>query len=371
MNLKRLNPQGCFRIYRWLFALCLVCMAWQPAKAQERLVALPALQISIRDALREIESQTGYLFAIGHSNFDMTKTVKLAHARGSVRDILNTLLDGSGREYRVDGDQILLIPVQLDPEEQKTMVIKRFDWSLSYSDDQFHEDARADSLRRVALEALRRNELVTPEVEMTILVDSVFRFPSSTFTWGDLKAREWKKPSYLQSNNHILIKTNLLHNVAAKAITLSGETGIDRQTSLDLSWGYNGWNRNGSADDNKKLIHWYLRPEFRWWACDRFEGHFFGAHAFYWQYNVSQHRIPLLFEKENQYEGNAFGVGISYGYHWAWNRRWGMEFNVGVGVAFMNYDKYDCVKCGDKLGNFDKTYIGPTSLGIKLVYLIK
>ena len=48
-----------------------------------------------------------------------------------------------------------------------------------------------------------------------------------------------------------------------------------------------------------------------------------------------------------------------------------MEFNVGAGVAFMRYDKFDCERCGDKLGEYRKTYFGPTSLGVKLIFVIK
>lgn len=327
--------------------------------------------MEIRDVLREIESQTGYLFAIGHSNFDMTRTVAMSHRQGAVSDILDEALEGTGRNFHMDGDQILLIPVQLPPEEQKTMVIRRFDWSLSYGNEQFMTDASQDSLRRTALESIRNNRPAdTPEAEVTVIVDSVFRLSSKTLSWGDLSEQEWKRAS-ADTPNHFLLKTNLLHIGLGQAISLSGEIGTGRQTSVDLSWGWNGWNRDGSYDDNKKLIHWFLRPEFRYWTCERFDGHFFGLHAFYWQYNVSGHKVPMLFKKQYQYEGNAFGAGVSYGYHWAWSRHWGMEFNVGVGVAFMNYDKFECEKCSDKQGNFDKTYFGPTSLGIKLVYLIK
>lgn len=254
MNIT-LNFTRRIRFRRWLTAVCLAVACIQPGRAQERMVVLPALQVSIRDALREIESQAGYLFAIGHSNFDMTRTVAMSRRQGAVRDILVELLKNTGRDFRVDGDQILLIPVQLDPEEEKTMVVRRFDWSLSYGDEQFLEDARADSLRRVTLEALRKNEPVDPEVEVTVLVDSVFRFPAYTLGWGDLNGLNWRRPSSLPSKNHFLLKTNLLHSAAGQAITLAGETGIGERTTLDFSWGWNGWNRDGSYEDNKKLIH--------------------------------------------------------------------------------------------------------------------
>ena len=85
---------------------------------------------------------------------------------------------------------------------------------------------------------------------------------------------------------------------------------------------------------------------------------------------MGRHKIPLLFDKEYQYEGNAFGAGVSWGYHQMLGKRWGIEFNVGAGVALMNYDKFKCGRCGDLVDNYNKTYFGITSLGIKLAYVI-
>jgi hypothetical protein len=51
--------------------------------------------------------------------------------------------------------------------------------------------------------------------------------------------------------------------------------------------------------------------------------------------------------------------------------RWGIEFNVGVGVAQLRYDKYGCDKCDQLEGTFNKTYFGLTRAGINLVFIIK
>ena len=169
----------------------------------------------------------------------------------------------------------------------------------------------------------------------------------------------------------LAIKTNLLY-AATLTPNLGGEIGLGKKTSLEFAGGINKWNQDGSYEDNKKFAHWILKPEFRYWLCERFNGHFFGLHAFYSQYNIGGYNIPLLdFEKEYRYEGDAIGGGISYGYHWIWSKRWGMEFNIGVGVAYLDYTRSNCDKCSPPGGEFTKTYFGPTSAGIKLVYLIK
>ena len=348
-----------------LFALLLAVSA-VPALGQEREVTLSGRTISIRDALREIEDKTDYLFSLGHSNFDMSNVVELADNHATVKEILDQLLEGTGRTYRMDGaTQILIIPARMDKQEESRMVILPFDWSKSYKDSDFERDAREDSLRRAGGREPRTR------TEVTVTADSAFTYPSRTLPLNIGRGTSWTAVSYATKSNILTIKTNLLHGALALAPNIGLETGIGPNTSIELTTGINLWNRKSSDDNNKKLIHSYLRPEFRYWLCDRFDGHFFGLNAFYWQYNVSQHEIPMMFEKEYQYEGHAFGAGVSYGYHLMLGRRWGLEFNAGVGVAFMKYDKYECARCGDLIDNYNKTYFGPTSLGIKLVYVIK
>jgi outer membrane protein OmpA-like peptidoglycan-associated protein len=41
---------------------------------------------------------------------------------------------------------------------------------------------------------------------------------------------------------------------------------------------------------------------------------------------------------------------------------------VGVGYAYLDYDKYSCETCGDKLGSETRNWFGPTKAGITLIY---
>lgn len=52
-----------------------------------------------------------------------------------------------------------------------------------------------------------------------------------------------------------------------------------------------------------------------------------------------------------RYDGKIYGAGISYGYHWILKNRWSMEATIGAGYARLDYDKYACGKCGEKLGH--------------------
>lgn len=170
------------------------------------------------------------------------------------------------------------------------------------------------------------------------------------------------------------IKTNLLYGAYTYTPNLGIEAGLGRKTTLSLSGGYNPWNLSGTTENNKKLVHWLGQLELRYWLCQRFNGHFFGIHALGSQFNISGHKLPLLFgqdSKDYRYEGYAAGGGITYGYQFILGKRWNLEAAIGMGYARLNYGKYECHKCAEKLGDEKKNYVGPTNAGVSLIYIIK
>ena len=168
----------------------------------------------------------------------------------------------------------------------------------------------------------------------------------------------------------IAVKTNLLY-WATSTPNIGFEFGLGKRTTLDLVGGYNPWTLN--KDDNKKIKHWMVMPEFRYWLCERFNGHFFGIHTGFAEYNISGVRIPFQNKstQEHRYEGWATGIGISYGYTWILGKRWNLEANIGAGYIYTKYDKYECKTCGRFKDNQKKHYFGPTKAGISLIYIIK
>lgn len=172
----------------------------------------------------------------------------------------------------------------------------------------------------------------------------------------------------------VAVKTNLLYGAYTYTPNLSMELGLGRKTTLSFGGGYNPWNLDGSSENNKKLVHWLGEVELRYWLCQRFNGHFFGFHVLGSEFNISQHKLPLLFGKDSElyrYEGYAVGGGFSYGYQFILGKRWNLEATLGVGYARLNYDKYKCQKCGEKAGSEKKNYVGPTNAGVSLIYIIK
>lgn len=176
------------------------------------------------------------------------------------------------------------------------------------------------------------------------------------------------------SQGTVGIKTNLLYGFGTFTPNLGLEIGLGKRTSLDLAGGYNWFNLQGSLENNKKAVHWIGQAEFRYFLCQRFNGHYFGVHALYSQYNISQHELFLLFgkgSKNYRYEGDAFGGGLSYGYQFLLGRSWNLDLSIGIGYARLKYNQYNCPKCGDKVeGKQTKNYFGPTKAAISLIYII-
>ena len=176
----------------------------------------------------------------------------------------------------------------------------------------------------------------------------------------------------------VAVKTNLLYD-ATSTFNLGFEFGLGKKWTFDLSGNYNPW----TFSDNRKMKHWLVQPEIRWWTCRRFSGHFFGLHGHYAQFNMGGmlpwgFRSGKMFGKignrnilSHRYEGWLAGAGVSYGYHWILGNRWGLEATVGVGYAYLDYDKYPCEKCGRKIGHESKHYFGLTKVGITLIFMIK
>ena len=166
------------------------------------------------------------------------------------------------------------------------------------------------------------------------------------------------------------IKTNLVH-WATTPPNIGAEFAFNRKYTMDITGGGNPF----EYKDNKKLQHWIIQPELRYWTCESFNGHFFGLHALAGAYNVGGVDIPLgrLKDlKDYRYEGWGAGGGISYGYQWMLSPKWNLEFNLGAGYVHLNYDKFPCVKCGELLEEDATTnYFGVTKAAVSLIFMIK
>lgn len=173
------------------------------------------------------------------------------------------------------------------------------------------------------------------------------------------------------------IKTNLLYDATA-TINLGVEFAVAEQMTIDISGNYNAWYTDKSK--NHKIRHAMIQPEFRYYFDENFKGHYLGAHLIAGEYNVnggnwlfgsmiSASTISDL--EENRYEGVGYGAGISYGYVTRLADRLNLEFNLGLGYIYLDYDIYGPDKCDPLVGSDTDGYFGLTKLGVTLSYVIK
>lgn len=144
------------------------------------------------------------------------------------------------------------------------------------------------------------------------------------------------------------------------------EVGIGNHLTIELWGAYNAW----KFKNDMKLNLYLAQPELRYWPCQKFEGHFFGLHGHYGHFNIGQ--IPFISGlKESVLRGDLYGGGLSYGYHWALGERWGLEATLGIGYAYMKYDKIRCAECGELTGHYTRHYYGPTRAGVSVIYFLR
>lgn len=169
------------------------------------------------------------------------------------------------------------------------------------------------------------------------------------------------------------LKTNTLY-WATGTINLGAEVALGPKTTLDIIGTGNPW-VFGSREANRKIWHWTVQPEARFWHCERFNGGFIGIHATAGSFDAGGFRLPLgIFPnfKDFRYEGWMAGAGVSYGWQWYLGPHWNLEATFGFGYLYMKYDRFECVKCGEKLeSNVTRHYFGPTKIGVSFVYLFR
>lgn len=145
------------------------------------------------------------------------------------------------------------------------------------------------------------------------------------------------------------LKNNLLYD-ATLTPNLGIEGKVGERSTLQLFYGLNPW----KFSETKKLRHWSLMPEYRYWLSDKgpFGGWFTGIHALGGEFNVGGDIWPISFVKtlkENRYEGWFVGGGLTIGHAWRLSDHWNLEAALGVGYIRFDYDKYANEWCGELL----------------------
>lgn len=169
----------------------------------------------------------------------------------------------------------------------------------------------------------------------------------------------------------LAVKTNLLNDAFLNA-NVGAEVGLAPRWTFDITGSLNAWPVN-----EQRWKHWLMKPELRYWFCDRFAGHFLGVHALGGEYNVGQIKNDFSFLgtdfselTDNRFQGWFIGAGVAYGYAFVLGRHLNLELELGAGYAYTRYDVFECRDCGRKVAEDQPHhYVGPTKAAINLVYV--
>ena len=152
------------------------------------------------------------------------------------------------------------------------------------------------------------------------------------------------------------IKTNLLGWATTNMNVEAGMT-LNRKLSLHLPITYNPF----VFKNNKRMQNLTVQPGVRYWFLESYVHGFIGVNGIASTYHLS--------DKKYRYEGDAYGLGLSYGYAKLLSPRWNMELETGWGLVWADYTKYACKECGKKLGQETRWYLIPTKASLSIVYL--
>ncbi|MFI3322482.1 MAG: DUF3575 domain-containing protein [Rikenellaceae bacterium] len=153
------------------------------------------------------------------------------------------------------------------------------------------------------------------------------------------------------------------------AINVGAAYAINNKYTIDLSGAVRPWTRN----ENSVNRYWGVKPETRYWFCQKFNGSFLGVFMTGSQYNIGGVDMPFgMFSDVEKYrfEGWALGGGVSYGYHFVLSKHWNIEASIGAGYTYYDFTQYRCpLLCARVLKDDCYHYWGINTASLSLVYI--
>lgn len=102
----------------------------------------------------------------------------------------------------------------------------------------------------------------------------------------------------------------------------------------------------------------------RYWFWYSNAGWFLNAQAGYSKYNTGG-----IFDR-NAYEGDAFSFAAGGGYSLMLNRRWNLDFALGLQAGYTSYTKYACPRCGKVVARDRKIFVAPADMLVQLSFML-
>ena len=105
----------------------------------------------------------------------------------------------------------------------------------------------------------------------------------------------------------------------AGTLHLGAEASVADKWTIEVS-GY--WNPIRTSGLSMNFGAVQIGP--RYWFYESFVGHFIGAQLSWAGYDLGR--------RTRRYDGNACGIGLSYGYAWMLSKRWNVAVEAGIGL---------------------------------------
>ncbi|MCD8183442.1 MAG: DUF3575 domain-containing protein [Bacteroides sp.] len=180
-------------------------------------------------------------------------------------------------------------------------------------------------------------------------------------------------PSYAQPasdsrtgrNGHsILLKTNAVAWGMA-VLNVAAEYDVSPALSVVLPFYYSP--ANYFASDRKFRI-FCVQPEVRYWFS-RVDGLFAGAHVDVSSYNYALKSGTYRYQDA---DSPLFNAGLAAGYRLPLDKqgRWCAEFSLGVGYAYLHYNRFFNIPNGAYVDTRHKNFFGIDHVGVSFCYRI-
>ena len=171
------------------------------------------------------------------------------------------------------------------------------------------------------------------------------------------------------------IRNNVAYD-ATGTPNLGIEIPLGDHVSLGANAGFKWWDRflfwDKDTDKAAKWRHLMIAPEVRYYPAYIGAGHFISTDLIYMHYNVAAIDAPFNLYKDlvdHRFQGNFYGLGLSYGYSWWIGRRWRFEAEAGLAGGWRKAQEFECAWCGKDLGTKKGMVLIP-KVGLNFIYTL-
>lgn len=178
---------------------------------------------------------------------------------------------------------------------------------------------------------------------------------------------QWDSGKGINRNNHSLsVKTNAV-GWGMLAMNMAIEYDVSRAVSVVLPVYYSPFDYFVA---NRKFRTFCIQPEVRYWFGG-VDGLFAGAHIGMATYNYAKKGGTYRYQDSDAHSP-LFNLGIGAGYRLPLDRyhRWCLELSLGVGYAYLHYDRFFNIANGAYVDTCPKDFFGIDHVGVSFCYRI-